>query len=324
MKKGVKTALAVALVLLFAGLGLLAMSASAYGGPAGLWNEAALRLNWSFDGTETLAGYTICQSGEAHFSPDEVKRIDLGWVAGTVKLEPGGADLTVKERCSEPLREDQKLCWKLENGTLSLRYCSALHTTTPGKDLVLTFPSDWIPEKVSVDVTSADVELRALRVSGALSIDATSGDLRAESCVCIDLDASATSGGIDLQGCEADSGLSLGSTSGGLRAQDCRCDRLEAAATSGSIHVTGCEAKEIKLGATSGDVRLSLPATRSEQEIAVDTTSGDVYLDAPGAIDLDYDTVSGDLHGRAESGGSGCPRVTVDTTSGDLILGAFD
>lgn len=323
MKKSVKTALAVALVLLFAGLGLLAWSASAHGGPAGLWNKAALRLNWSVGSAEDLAGYTVCQSGEAHFSPDEVKRIDLGWVAGTVKLEPGGADLALKERCSESLREDQKLCWKLENGTLSLRFCLALHTTTPGKDLVLTFPTGWIPEEVAVDVTSADVELRALQVGGRLTLSATSGELRAENCVFRDLDAGTTSGGVTLRGCEART-LTLGATSGGLRAQDCRCDRLEAAATSGSIHVTGCEAKEIKLGATSGDVRLSLLDTRSDQEIAVETTSGDVYLDAPGAIDLDYDTVSGDLRGRTESGGSGCPQVSVDTTSGDLILGAFD
>ena len=323
MKKSVKTALAVALVLLFAGLGLLAMSASAHGGPAGLWNKAALRLNWSVGSAEDIAGYTVCQDGEAHFSPDEVKHIDLGWVAGTVKLEPGGDTIAVKERCSQPLKEDQKLCWKLENGTLSLRFCSALHTTTPGKNLVLTFPSGWIPEEVAVDVTSADVELRARQVGGGFTLSATSGELRAENCVCSSLDAGTTSGSIDLQRCEART-LTLGATSGGLRAQDCRCDRLEAAATSGSIHVTSCEAKEIKLDTTSGDVRLSLLDTRSGQEIAVDTTSGDVYLDAPGAIDLDYDTVSGDLRGRTESGGSGCPRVSVDTTSGDLILGAFD
>ncbi len=343
MKKGVKTALAVALVLLFSGLGLLAWSASAHGGPAGLWNKAALRLNWSVGSAEDLAGYTVCQSGEAHFSPDEVRRIDLGWVAGTVKLEPGGDTIAVKERCSKPLGEDQKLCWKLENGTLSLRFCSALHTTMPGKDLVLTFPAGWIPEKVSVDVTSADVELRALRVGGALSIDATSGDLHAENCVCIDLKASTTSGGIDLQGCEADSGLSLGSTSGALRAQDCRCDRLRAAATSGDIHVAGCSAKELELGATSGgvrcegvpagcdvsidttsgEVRLSLLDTSSGQELSIETISGDVYLDVPGAIDLDFDTVSGGMSGRLEQGGKGCPEVGIDTTSGDLILGSF-
>ena len=141
MKKSVKTTLAVALVLLITGLGLLAWSASAHGGLRGLWDGAAVNLNWVSSGSGDLRGYTVCQSGEESFDPAAVKRLDLGWVAGSVKLQPGGAEITVKERCSEPLREDQKLCWKLENGTLSLRFCSALHTAMPGKELELSFPA---------------------------------------------------------------------------------------------------------------------------------------------------------------------------------------
>ena len=80
----------------------------------------------------------------------------------------------------------------------------------------------------------------------------------------------------------------------------------------------------MSIGTTSGEVRLSLLDTRNEQKIAVETTSGDVYLDVPGAMELDYDTASGDLSGKLEQGGSGCPKVEIDTTSGDLILGAFD
>ena len=343
MKKSVKTTLAVALVLLITGLGLLAWSASAHGGLRGLWDGAAVNLNWVSSGSGDLRGYTVCQSGEESFDPAAVKRLDLGWVAGSVKLQPGGAEITVKERCSEPLREDQKRCWKLENGTLSLRFCSALHTAMPGKELELSFPASWLPERAEIAATSADLELLGLRAADELSVVTTSGDALLKGCGSLDLTVSATSGGIDLQGCECGR-LTLGSTSGALRAEDCRCDTLDAGSTSGDIRVVRCEAKTISVGSTSGsvrcegvpagcgvsigttsgEVRLSLLDTRNEQKIAVETTSGDVYLDVPGAMELDYDTASGDLSGKLEQGGSGCPKVEIDTTSGDLILGAFD
>ena len=342
MKNGVKTALLVALFLLIVGMALIAVSLLRGGSLQDIWSNASLDMNVISAGHGELKGYTVCRTGEESFSPDEVRSIDLGWIDGTVKLQSGGVDrITLKESCEKPLKDEQKLCWKLDKGILSIRFCSALQTKMPGKDLVLTVPAGWTAEDLTVAATSADLELRGLAAEKTLSAVVTSGNAHLFDCRCDRLDAVSTSGSVELQGCECRE-LALGGTSGALRAEGCVCDKLKAGSTSGNIAVRA-EAKKIELGstsgsircegvpagcdvtvgATSGSVRLNLADTRDGQRIEIETTSGDVYLDAPGAIDLDYDTASGDMRGRLESGGSGCPTVKVDTTSGDLILGAF-
>lgn len=324
MSKAVKTALVTALLLIVLGMALIAVSLLRGANIQELWNTGSFQVGVLNTGYGDLKDYTICRAGTERFSADEVRTIDLDWISGTVKLQSGSTDqITLEERCGKALKDEQKLCWKLENGTLSIRFCSALQTQMPDKELVLTVPAGWTAESVSVGVTSGDAELRALQVEKTLALSATSGEISLTASDCRE--------------------LRLSATSGALAAQDCRCDTLEAATTSGSIAVR-CEAKEIRLestsgsirceavpagcgvsiDATSGSVRLSLLDTSDDQHIEVETTSGDVYLDAPGAIDLDYDTASGDMSGRLIQGGSGCPRVEVETTSGDLILGAFD
>ena len=342
MKKSVKTALSIGFILLVIGMALVAVALARGASFQELWNNGSLSVSLISTGFGDLDGYTVCSTGAESFSSDEVRRIDLGWVSGSVRLEPGGDCLTLKESCSRPLKEEQKLCWKLEKGTLFVRFCTAVRTQNLEKDLVLTFPAGWSAENITVDASSANISLRELNIKKALAVSATSGDLHLESCRCDSLDAGTTSGSADLQGCEARL-LTLGATSGGLRAEGCRCESLEADTTSGSIYVRS-EATSIELGSTSGAIRcedvpalcdvsiettsgsvkLSLRGTGNHQRIAVDTTSGDVYLDVPGAIDLDFDTASGKLSGRLEQGGSGCPSVEIDTTSGNLILGAFD
>ena len=343
MSKAVKTALVTALLLIVLGMALIAVSLLRGANIRELWNSGSFQLGMINTGYGDLKDYTICQSGREHFSADEVRTIDLDWISGKVKLQSGSTDqITLEERCEKSLKDEQKLCWKLENGTLSIRFCSALQTQMPDKELVLTVPAGWTAESVSVGVTSGDVELHALQVEKTLSLSATSGDMQVFDCSCDRLDAGATSGSLSLKGCV---GLEfeLGATSGELSADDCRCDTVKATTTSGDISIH-CEAKEIRLGSTSGSIRcegvpagcdvsidttsgtvkLNLFGTSSDQRIRIETTSGDVHLDVPGAIDLDYDTASGDMRGRLEQGGSGCPQVEVETTSGDLILGAFD
>lgn len=361
MTKTVKTALLIALVLIIAGAMLISVALLRGASIQDLWHADGLSFGVISTGFGDLKDYTVCETGEESFSPDEVKKIDLGWISGTVKLETGGSRIELRERSERPLKDEQKLCWKLDRGTLYIRFCKAARTQMGDKNLVLTVPAGWTAESLSVAATSAAIELRGMKAEGVLAAVATSGEVRLidcscrtltagstsgtvtmENCRCEDLDAGSTSGGISLRGCETRD-LRLGSTSGALLAEGCVCDSFKAGSTSGDISVH-CEAKSIKLGATSGairceavpagcdvsidtnsgTVRLSLRDTADDQRIEVETTSGDVYLDLPGAMDLDFDTTSGKMHGRLEQGGSGCPHVEIDTTSGDLNLGAFD
>ena len=198
-----------------------------------------------------MKDYTVCGTGEESFSPDEVTRLDIGWISGSVRLETGGDRISLKESCAQTLKEDQKLCWKLENGTLSVRYCTASRTQTADKDLVILVPAGWTPKGVTVGVTSARLELRDLTVGGPLTVDATSGDVRCSDIRCDALDAGGTSGLLELKGCECGR-LTLSTTSGDLYAEGFACDKLDAGATSGSVTLLNGSCDRLEAATTSG------------------------------------------------------------------------
>lgn len=341
MKQPSKTLLWVAVALVALGAVLIAFGS--HGTSFGeLWNNGGFSIGTVSVG-KLDANYKVCETGREDFSADGIKRLDIGWIAGSVKLQSGaGKTFALAETARRELKDGEKLRWKIENGTLFVRYCDNGMKNIPEKDLILTVPADWLAEDVVVDATSADIDVRGLQVGKKLTVDVTSGDIRLADCVCDSLALGATSGGISAESCRCDK-LEAGTTSGGVSLLDCVCRTLEAGATSGDIAVR-CESEAIRLdttsgsircedvparchvncGATSGAVRISLREAGDEQRIEVETTSGDVYLDAPGAIELDYDTASGDLRGKLRQGGDGCPQVRVDTTSGDLILGGLE
>ena len=319
MKKAVKTALAIALVLIVTGAMLVAGELLRGTSLQELVNNGSFSISVTDLGVD--AKYKVCENGAESFSPDEVQRIDLGWIAGSVKFESGnGKQIELTESAARELKDGEKLRWKLENGTLSLRYCANGQRNVPEKDLTLTVPSDWTAEWIDAGATSGDVALRGLKAAGKLEVGATSGDLRVENCACERLEAGATSGSVTLLGCVCRK-LEVTTTSGEIAVR-CEAGEMSLGATSGNIRCEEVPALcEVECSTTSGTVRLSLQDAQNHQHIQIDTTSGDVYLDVPGAMDLDYDTVSGDLRGSLTQDEGLCPRVEVGSTSGDLILG---
>ena len=319
MKKAAKTALAIALVLIVTGAMLVAAELLRGTSLQELVNNGSFTFSAADLGVD--AKYKVCENGAESFSPDEVQRIDLGWIAGSVKLESGdGQQIKLAEQAARELKDGEKLRWKLENGTLSLRYCANGQRNMPEKDLVMTVPADWTAEWIDVGATSGDVMLRGLSVTGKLELGATSGNVSAENCRCDRMEADATSGDVTLRGCECRK-LEVTTTSGSIAVR-CEAEEMSLGATSGNIRCENVPALcEVDCGTTSGTVRLSLRDAQNKQRIEINTTSGDVYLDVPGAMDLDYDTVSGDLRGSLTQDEGLCPRVEVETTSGDLILG---
>ena len=216
MSKTVKTVLLTALLLIVLGMALIAVSLLRGANIRELWNSGNFQVGQISTGYGDLKDYTICKSGEESFSPAEVKRIDLDWISGTVKLQPGSEDrITLKESCEKALKDEQKLCWKLDEGTLSIRFCKTLQTQMAGKELVLTVPADWTAESIGVHATSADLELRGLRVEGILSSTATSGGVTLDGCSCRTLAVSASSGEVLLNGCAFDK-LDAGASSGSI------------------------------------------------------------------------------------------------------------
>ncbi len=332
-----KAILWIALILIAAGALLLAF------GPRGALFDSSL-VGTVDDGFTGGAGYTVCRTGRESFAMDEVKRIEIGWSAGAVKLETnGGRTVALGELSKKALQDGEKLRWKLEKGTLSIRYCANGQTNVPEKELTVILPRDWVADELELTASSADLSVSGLTAKGQIAVVTTSGDQVLTDCACDELALVATSGSIRAENCRCEE-LDAGVTSGGVSLKGCVCEKISAGATSGSAAVVSCEAEKMAAGSTSGaircedvpprceldidttsgTVRVSLRDANNPQEIDIDTTSGDVYLDVPGSMALDYETTSGSRRGQLNEGDDDCPRVKVDTTSGDLILGKFE
>ena len=338
MDKRTKTALIVAAVMIVAGF---AISFASYGKGGGFPG-----LGWSFSpgsgvnfGSEI--GYTVCRDGELRFAPEEVRQLEVEWwISGEVSVESyDGSTLLLREESDRELSDGQRMRWKLSGQRLSLRFCGNGQHNIPSKHLTVLVPQDWLGEEITVDTASAAISFRGLRVNETLKADATSGRVRLENCVCSSLLADTTSGAIELKDCRVRDTLRLSSTSGSADLSGCTAEKLYIDTTSGRVRFDG-EASELHVDTISGGANLNVQGDGCRADVSsisgavslcfdgrpgqveVETTSGRVELVfAEGTgLELDYDTVSGDMSGRALYFGEGGVPVKVDTISGDLKL----
>lgn len=251
-------------------------------------------------------GYTVCASGEESFPAAKVERLDIGWIAGSVEISAyDGEEIKITESASRTLAENEKLRWKLDNGVLCLRYCAPGIFDMQAKSLTVLIPENLCLEGLEVDVTSADLTLNALSLSGEVNFDSVSGGVRACELACERLNISTMSGEAEVEG--SMERLRYSSTSGGMRA-----DGLP----------EGCA---VETDTVSGNMELRFAGCPGD--IEADSTSGNVTVYLPGDVgfELDYDSVSGgldcDFPGLRGVYGSGAMfSMDVDTTSGDLDI----
>ena len=120
--------------------------------------------------------------------------------------------------------------------------------------------------------------------------------------------------------CNSINSLVFDSTSGDLEVSDTVVSSVKADTTSGNIEVknVGDECTKVSANTVSGRVLIYYDKVC---ETIIDTTSGDVTLYIPegSMLDLDFDSVSGNLNGNYTSNSAGT-GVSVDTVSGNLTI----
>lgn len=284
------------------------------GGFGSLWDVVQFN-QVSFDGGQVWDS-AFHESGEYETAADGIQRIDLQWMAGSVRVRAyDGADICWSERSEKTLDETSCLRWGVKGQTLYIQYCQrGVHRNLPAKDLELLVPRTlaqaW--ENFAFDGASADLDMQGFCVT-ELDCSSTSGRLQLTQMDCRQAELETTSGDIKFEG-------QMGS-----------CD---ADTTSGAVELvhTGSQAAAVTLSSTSGDLCLSgafssvdvsttSGAVRSQgafsaARVEVETTSGDVALD--GSMDgVDAESVSGAVSITS----SRCPaELDVETTSGTVVL----
>ncbi len=342
MKKGTRTALIVACVMIIVGATLMNI-ARGRGEDLGSFFNSGLSFS-STGGTLGFggqAGYTVCLSGEERFDPAEVRSLDLDWVSGAVLVEHwAGEEILMREETASTLSEGQRLRYKLSGGTLSVLFCADGQMRVPDKALIVLLPEGFSLKALDADAISAAVTLQGLSVEGELDADTTSGEVRVKNCACVSLDVDTTSGAVTVEETAVAGAIDADSSSGAITVSACACASLDADATSGRVSVEKTAiAGTVEADTTSGEVvlrdlsegcradvntssgKVELQFIGAPKTVEVETSSGDVRLSFPKGtvIDLDYDTASGRLSGSLNSAKGGLP-VTVGTVSGDLTV----
>jgi hypothetical protein len=161
--------------------------------------------------------------------------------------------------------------------------------------LTLRLPQNW---KGAIDARTISgwMDLRGLSGSD-LTMDAVSGQIRADDLRFITISARSIT-------CD-------------IRLQQLDCDRCTLMTTSGTVLVDAASLRTGSAATVTGNVALSLCAPF--EELSLNTVSADLSVDAPlYEVDASLRSVSGRLHTGALPLAEGAPRIRAVSVSGDL------
>lgn len=240
-------------------------------------------------------------SGEATFLPGEPGQVE-------VLVEGRDAEEFVVERVGEKvvLRTPELLRSRWVSFDVTVQ-------VPAGTDVAVQAASAGVEARVdlgslAVEVASGDLQVG--NVGGDAAVQSASGDVEI-GVVSRNAAVNTASGGIQLRGVEGDGALNT--ASGDVRVGSALA-ALAVSTQSGDIEVRRYEGGDLECSSTSGDVRIGLPPGR--------------------ALDVDINSVSGEIHSDFSTEPDGPPpssvtpptgsaataRLRVKTVSGDIAL----
>ena len=306
-----------------------------------------------FSGTAVGGGMTY-QNAEKYTAgetvlTDNVRNLDVDWINGEVNLAYHSENtIELRETSNKEISPELEMRWWIDGDTLRIRFAKNGFKTSnlkQEKKLTITLPEGIVFGKVSIDVTSATVNIPALQAD-SLYLDATSGNLNAEGSVkeaeagttsgrialkmlaeeMDKIQAEATSGSIEIEAQHAKK-INVSTTSGAIGITAQQAENCDASATSGRILVNIGAADEVSISTTSGAVDVTLGAFK---KLDVGVTSGNVTLTLPQkpGFTAEIETTSGDIEysmplSKQDDSyvcGDGSGKVSVAATSGDVLL----
>ena len=235
--------------------------------------------------------------GSFTYNAADVEAVEINWTSGRVELRESAEALLSVNETTEGLTQEQQMRWWLDGSTLRIQFWKSGYTGTLNnreKRVEVEIPKDI---SLTVNVTSGEIKAGDHQLKG-VKVSATSGSIRLGAVNADDLEILATSGKIQ---------------SGPLRVQK----RIKAECTSGSMELENAMAEKIELEMTSGSI-FSGPIDASAS-LAVNATSGDLKLDAVRTESAAVKTTSGDI----SLGVYQCGEVKVSSTSGDVTVNAL-
>ncbi len=260
-----------------------------------------------------------------------LKELNVDWISGSVIVELTDTNvILIQETSDKTISEKDALRYGVSGGKLRIQACKKNHPgKLPRKDLVISLPRSLADELLEcrIDTVSASASAAGLRLD-ALAVNTVSGTVMLSDMIAEEVEIDTVSGPVALLDSTAES-LRVDSVSGKINVaghmkkvksssvsgpMECdldSCRDIRANTVSGNVSLVLRETPEaLKIGTTSGEVRIALP-TDASCTIHLDAMSGKLYLndDAVGAKQLtlgegssafDIDSMSGNVYIRTK------------------------
>ena len=151
-------------------------------------------------------------------SAQEVSRLAIHWVAGSVRVEPSETATDIRFRLIGEDDAKFPMVWSQSGDTLVLSYAKStkmpIIVNVLRKDLVVTVPAGWSAQEIRIDNVSGDMTLTDIDVTD-LTVDNVSGELDFSG-FCRSAEVSTVSGDCTLTLTSAPNSIDLDSVSGQL------------------------------------------------------------------------------------------------------------
>lgn len=110
-----------------------------------------------------------------------VNRLDVNWISGQVNIEQhSGDEIILSETASRSMKQNEKLHWLVENGTLYVKYVRSgkINLSRLDKDLTILLPEHLQLSDVLISCVSANVQAE-LPEAESVTINSVSGEAEA-------------------------------------------------------------------------------------------------------------------------------------------------
>lgn len=232
--------------------------------------------------------YSTARAPTVLFPLEEVRNIQIDWAAGNIEIIAGDVD-SIQVTESGSFSEQEAMAYKQAGETLYIRFKKETVTfdtfSVAHKDLTVTVPRDWVCQKLTLDVASANITVDTLTAS-YVNLNTASSDSVFKACHITDLDVNTASGSVEYQGilntldCDAASGRFTG-------VFDNTPSAINMDSASGDLDITlpRDSGFRVEMDALSGRFTTDFPVT----------TRGDSYIHGDCACEIEYDGVSGNV-----------------------------
>lgn len=221
---------------------------------------------------------------------DNVKALDINWIAGDVQIEyHGGSEVILSETSARSLKAGEDLHWYLDGSTLRVKYAASGFRSGAmnyGKSLTVQLPKGMQLEDVKINAVSAAVKVADLTAE-KISIDTVSGKVSADGCEAESMAVNTVSGAVEVYARQMKK-LTVNTVSGSQTLEAAVVpERINAESVSGKVTICLPEGAGFTANAdsVSGSVNGSLPMERK----------GKRYTSGNGACSIDVETVSGSI-----------------------------